>query len=119
MTLVWFAPLVIVNWNVPLVLTKLSDNCGGTLLVTLTVTLVELSAGFGSKVSELAMAELRMVPAAFGCTVSVHCAPAPLVSVPTFQFNPFTEPCVGVVGTNLTSNGRVSETITLLEVEGP
>ena len=54
-----------------------------------------------------------------GVTVKVSCAPALVASVPTFQYDPLTEPCVALDETKVTPDGRVSDTCTLVEGEGP
>src|ERR1035437_657650 len=111
------------NWNVPLVLTKVPDIRGGVGDPTLTVAEAKFSSGFGSGGSALTMAEFSMLPALLARTTSVSCAPALVASVPMFQTtsNPLrvTEPCVLLLETRLTLDGRVSDTMALLLADGP
>jgi len=81
---------------------------------------VTLFVEFGSPVGELTAAALVSVPEAGAVTVTVRLLTWPPVSVPRLQFTTpllFTPPPVAL--TNVTPNGNVSVTTTLLALEGP
>jgi hypothetical protein len=90
---------------------------GVTLVTTGGVTLF---VEFGSPVGELTVATLVSVPFAGTVTVTVTLLTWPLASVPKLQF---TTPLVLAPPpealTNVTPNGNVSVTTTLLALDGP
>ena len=90
---------------------------GVTVVMTGTVTLF---VEFGSPVGERAVAVLVSEPEAGTVTVTVRLLTWPPVNVPRLQFTTpllFTPP--PVVLTNVTPNGNVSVTVTLLALDGP
>jgi hypothetical protein len=99
------------------VLPRPTSATGVTVVMTGTVTLFVL---LGSTVGELALAVFVNVPLAGAVTVTVTLLTWPLVSVPKLQLTTplvFTPPPVAL--TNVTPNGSVSVTTTLLALDGP
>jgi hypothetical protein len=81
---------------------------------------VTLFVLFGSPVGELTLATFVSDPLAGAVTVTVTLLTWPPVSVPKLQFTTpllFTPPPVAL--TNVTPNGNVSVTVTLLALDGP
>jgi hypothetical protein len=81
---------------------------------------VTLFVEFGSPVGELTLATFVSDPLAGAVTVTVTLLTWPPVNVPRLQFTTpllFTPP--PVVLTNVTPNGNVSVTVTLLALDGP
>src|SRR5208283_3872353 len=114
-----------VNWNVPLMFTTTPDMCGG---VAPTVMLVKAkaSAGLGSGVAALTVAELKKLPALLACIVSVACPPALVALVASTSIFQITvdplrvmEPTVLLLETSEKPEGIESDTCTLVEADGP
>jgi hypothetical protein len=90
---------------------------GVTVVMTGVVTLFVL---LGSPVGELTVATLVREPLAGAITATVRLLTWPLASVPNVQFTTppvFTPPPLAL--TNVTPNGNVSVTVTLLALDGP
>jgi hypothetical protein len=99
------------------VLPKPTSATGVTVVMTGTVTLFVL---LGSTVGELTLAVFVNEPLAGAVTVMVRLLTWPPVNVPRLQLTTplvFTPPPVAL--TNVTPNGRVSVTITLLALDRP
>src|ERR1700690_982246 len=74
----------------------------------------------GSPVGELTLATLVRLPLAGAATVTVTLLTWPLLSVPRLQFTtPLLLAPPPLALTNVTPNGNVSVTVTLLALEGP
>jgi hypothetical protein len=99
------------------VLPRPTSATGVTVVMTGAVTLFVL---LGSPVGELTVATLVREPLAGAITATVRLLTWPLASVPNVQFTTplvFTPPPLAL--TNVTPNGNVSVTVTLLALEGP
>ena len=98
-------------------LPKPTSATGVTVVMTGGVTLFVL---FGSPVGELTAATLVSEPLAGAVTVTVTLLTWPLARVPNVQFTtPLLLAPPPLALTNVTPNGKVSVTTTLLAVEGP
>jgi hypothetical protein len=98
-------------------LPKPMSATGVTVVMTGAVTLFVL---LGSPVGELTVATLVREPLAGAVTVTLTLLTWPLVNVPKLQFTTppvFTPPPLAL--TNVTPNGNVSVTVTLLALDGP
>ena len=98
-------------------LPKPMSATGVTVVMTGVVTLF---VEFGSTVGELILAVLVNEPLAGAVTVTLTLLTWPLVNVPKLQFTTppvFTPPPLAL--TNVTPNGNVSVTVTLLALDGP
>jgi hypothetical protein len=99
------------------VLPKPTSATGVTVVMTGAVTLFVL---FGSTVGVLTLAVFVSVPLAGAVTVTVTLLTWPLASVPNVQFTtPLLLAPPPLALTNVTPNGSVSVTTTLLALEGP
>jgi hypothetical protein len=99
------------------VLPRPTSAAGVTVVMTGAVTLFVL---FGSPVGELALAVFVSVPLAGAATVTVTLLTWPLAKTPRLQLTTplvFNPPPVAL--TNVTPNGNVSVTTTLLALDGP
>jgi hypothetical protein len=103
------------------VLNTATSACGDAEFVTVVTTGADrLLVGLGSPVGELTFATLVSVPLAGAVTVTVTLLTWPLAKVPNVQLTTplvFTPPPVAL--TNVTPNGNVSVTTTLLALDGP
>ena len=91
--------------------------------MTVTVAMAESSSGLGSGVDRIDDGGVDTGPVELGVTVKVSCAPALVASAPMFQVTSvallLASPCVGMAETNVTPSGKLSDTNTLVEGEGP
>src|SRR5579862_2630535 len=89
----------------------------------LMVASAESSSGFGSGVPACTLAESTKLPAAVVCTVNVKPAPAFTARVPILHTIvapcSLTLPCVTADETSVAPAGKVLNTVTFVEAEGP
>jgi hypothetical protein len=99
------------------VLPRPTSATGVTVVMTGTVTLF---VEFGSTVGELTLAVFVSVPEAGAVTVTVTLLTWPLAKVPNVQLTtPLLLAPPPLALTNVTPNGNVSVTTTLLALDGP